>query len=44
MNGRVLRAVQRFSRHRDVRTLMVYDDNRTDLAAGVAELVAMPDE
>jgi integrase/recombinase XerC len=36
-----LRRVQRFSRHRDVRTLMLYDDNRQDLAAGVAELVSL---
>lgn len=35
-----LRAVQRFSRHRDVRTLNVYDDNRADLGGEVAALVA----
>lgn len=38
-NGDV-RAVQRFSRHRDVRVLSVYDDNRSDLAGDVATLVA----
>jgi len=27
-----VRAVQRFSRHRDVRVLTIYDDNRTDMA------------
>jgi integrase/recombinase XerC len=37
-----LRKVQRFSRHRDVRTVMIYDDNRTDLGLAVADLVAMP--
>ena len=35
-----VRAVQKFSRHRDLRVLNVYDDNRTDLAGKVAELVA----
>ena len=38
-NGNV-RAVQRFSRHRDLRILNVYDDNRTDLAGEVARKVA----
>lgn len=38
-NGDV-RAVQRHSRHRDVRTLAIYDDNRTDLGGRVASLVA----
>jgi len=38
--GGDVRAVQRFSRHRDLRVLNVYDDNRTDLAGKVAELVA----
>lgn len=37
-----VRAVQRFSRHKDLRTLMIYDDNRTDLAGQVACLVADP--
>jgi integrase/recombinase XerC len=35
-----VRAVQKFSRHRDLRTLTVYDDNRRDLGGGVAKLVA----
>lgn len=35
-----VRAVQRFSRHRDLRTLNIYDDNREDLAGDVARLVA----
>jgi integrase/recombinase XerC len=38
--GLDVREVQRFSRHRDVRTLMVYDDNRKDLAGKVASRVA----
>jgi len=38
-NGDV-RTVQRFSRHRDLRTLNRYDDNRRDLAGDVARLVA----
>ena len=35
-----LRAVQRFSRHRDVRVLTRYDDNRADLGGVVARTVA----
>ena len=35
-----LRTVQRFSRHRDVRVLSRYDDNRADLGGDVAKLVA----
>ena len=38
--GGDVRAVQRFSRHRDLRVLNVYDDARTDLAGDVARLVA----
>ena len=38
-NGNV-RAVQRFSRHVDMRTLKHYDDNRQDLGGEVAALVA----
>ncbi len=34
------RAVQRFSRHRDVRTIERYDDSRQDLAGEVAWKVA----
>jgi integrase/recombinase XerC len=40
MTGGNVRAVQRFSRHRDLRTLTVYDDNRADLGGEVASLVA----
>jgi len=40
--GGDVRAVQRFSRHADVRTLQVYDDARTDLAGKAASLVAVP--
>ncbi len=40
--GGDIRAVQRFSRHRDVRVLAVYDDNREDLGGRVARLVATP--
>lgn len=39
MDGDV-RKVQRFSRHRDLRVLNVYDDNRQDLAGEVARIVA----
>lgn len=38
--GGNVRAVQRFSRHADMRTLQKYDDNRQDLAGEVARLVA----
>jgi len=38
--GGDIRAVQRFSRHHDVRVLAVYDDNREDLGGRVARLVA----
>src|ERR1051326_5106142 len=38
--GGDVRAVQRFSRHRDLRTLMIYDDRRCDLAGEVARQVA----
>jgi integrase/recombinase XerC len=33
------RAVQRFSRHADLRTLMKYDDNRKDLGGDVAKAI-----
>lgn len=36
VTGGDVRAVQRFSRHRDLNTLLVYDDNRRDLAGEVA--------
>jgi integrase/recombinase XerC len=35
-----VRAVKKFSRHRDMRVLNTYDDNRRDLAGDVARLVA----
>jgi integrase/recombinase XerC len=35
-----VRKVQRFSRHRDVRVLLRYDDARQDLAGEVARLVS----
>lgn len=35
-----MRAVPKFSRHKDVRVLNAYDDNRQDLAGDVARLVA----
>jgi len=38
--GGDVRAVQRFSRHRDVRVLERYDDCRTDMAGDVARKVA----
>lgn len=38
--GGDVRAVQKFSRHRDVRVLTIYDDTRQDLAGRVARLVA----
>lgn len=38
-NGNV-RAAQRFSRHRDVRVLNTYDDNRADLGGQMAALIA----
>ncbi len=37
--GGDLRAVQRFSRHRDVRTIGLYDDTREDLGGKVARLI-----
>ncbi len=38
--GGDVRAVGRYSRHRDLRTVMLYDDARTDLAGEVAARVA----
>lgn len=38
--GGDVRRVAKFSRHRDLRTLTVYDDNRRDLGGEVAALVA----
>ncbi len=40
ITGGDIRAVQRFSRHKDPRTLILYDDNRTDLGGEVARRVA----
>ena len=39
INGDV-RTVQRFSRHADTRTVLLYDDRRKDVAGDVAKLVA----
>lgn len=39
LNGDV-RKVQRFSRHKDVKILMTYDDNRKDVAGEIAELLS----
>ena len=38
--GGDIRSVQKFSRHRDIRTLVVYDDSRRDMAGDVARLLA----
>ena len=38
--GGDVRKVQRFSRHRDLRVLNIYDDNRQDLGGEVARVVA----
>ncbi len=40
ITGGDIRAVQCFSRHKDPRTLILYDDNRTDLGGKVARRVA----
>ena len=40
LTGGDVRAVQRFSRHRDIRVLLRYDDNRMDLGGKIAHLVA----
>ena len=34
-----VRETARFSRHKDVRTLMVYDDNRTDVGGEITRLI-----
>lgn len=41
-NGNV-RVAQQFSRHRDVKTLMIYDDARRDEAGKASELIESPD-
>lgn len=43
LTGGDVRAVQRFSRHRDLRVLNIYDDSREDLGGKVAQLVASGD-
>jgi len=35
-----IRAVAKFSRHRNIQVLTLYDDNRADLGGGVAAMVA----
>lgn len=40
LTGGNIRAVQRFSRHRDLRTLLYYDDNREDLGGKVSRMVS----
>lgn len=40
LTGGDIRRVQKFSRHRDLQTLVVYDDARVDMAGEVAKLVA----
>ena len=40
LTGGDIRAVQKFSRHRDVRVIERYDDSRQDLAGDVARRVA----
>ena len=39
-SGGNIRAAQRFSRHRDLRVLMIYDDNVSDLGGEMAALLA----
>jgi integrase/recombinase XerC len=39
--GGDVRAVARFSGHRQIQTLLVYDDNRNDLAGHITNLVAL---
>lgn len=41
-NGNVAK-VQKFSRHKDVRTVIIYNDNRTDAAREIADLMDGPD-
>jgi len=40
LTGGDVRAVRHYSRHKDVRTLLVYDDNRADVAGELARRVA----
>lgn len=39
-----VRAVMRYSRHQDMKTVSIYDDNRKDLGGDVAKLVASSSE
>ena len=39
-SGGNIRAVQQFSRHRDVRVIERYDDNRQDIGGQMARLLA----
>lgn len=39
-SGHDIRTVARYSRHRNIQTLTIYDDNRQDLAGAVAAVVA----
>ena len=40
ITGGNIRAVAKFSRHRNIQVLTLYDDNRADLGGGVAAMVA----
>lgn len=40
--GGNVRDAQKFSRHRDVQTLLLYDDARTDIAGKLAEMISLP--
>lgn len=42
MSNGDIRAVQRFSRHSSPNTVLIYDDNRRDLAGGIANLIDIP--
>lgn len=39
-SGGDIRAAARFSRHKDIRTLAIYDDNRKDLGGAMARLIS----
>ena len=38
--GRDVRDVAKFSRHKDVRTLLIYDDSRKDVGGDIAKMLA----
>ncbi|MHB8873723.1 MAG: tyrosine-type recombinase/integrase [Myxococcaceae bacterium] len=42
-HGQSIRSVQRFARHLSLQTLLIYDDNRSDLGGDVARAIAEPD-